>query len=95
MGMIPLRTQSLKTFLVILRKDFMLIMLSLVNMKNLSCVLLEYNKIYYIALFSYWGEPERAPHKWCIESKSLHSDGTTYVRNSNFKCYGKQLYTLT
>ena len=27
-----------------------------------------------------WGEPERAPHKWCIESKSLHSDGTTYVR---------------
>ena len=30
--------------------------------------------------FRYWGEPERAPHKWCIESKSLHSDGTTYVR---------------
>ena len=25
-------------------------------------------------------EPERAPHKWCIESKSLHSDGTAYVR---------------
>ena len=42
-----------------------------------------------------WGEPERAPHKWCIESKSLHSDGTTYVRYSNCKRYGKQLYTLT
>ena len=29
-----------------------------------------------------WGEPERAPHKWRIETKSLHSDGTAYVRTS-------------
>ena len=27
-----------------------------------------------------WGESEPAPHKWCIESKSLYSDGTAYVR---------------
>ena len=26
-----------------------------------------------------WGEPKRAPHKWCIESKLLHSDGTAYI----------------
>ena len=26
-----------------------------------------------------WDEPERAPHKWYIESNLLHSNGTVYV----------------
>ena len=46
-----------------------------------------------------WDEPEQAPHKWYIESNLLHSDGMAYVgmyiRNSNSKRYGKQLYMLT
>ena len=45
-----------------------------------SCVYIRTATYIRIATRSYWGEPERAPHKWCIESKSLHSDGTTYVR---------------
>ena len=38
------------------------------------------NTIVIVDLCGFWGEPERAPHKWCIESKSLHSDGTAQVR---------------
>ena len=44
------------------------------------CLQIALIRKFYSHIVVNWGEPERAPHKWCIESKSLHSDGTTYVR---------------
>ena len=71
------------------------------------CTMQFYNRVVFSDMINYLGKPERAPHKWYIESNLLHSDygwtvleyciifnNVIYLYKSTVDCYIDSPYLI-